>query len=145
MGCLVVGRCMGRIPCIAGRATTCWKAYRKEDLQTLLVIKDSWQYMEREEESELLREVTDQGVVNMARYYHHENVQIGGVDDDIQSNVRKGLDVITAENYRAGRPAMSRIQVELLHRKVAAPQSRRCFRGEGKDRNHGLHGNWAAS
>lgn len=31
-----------------------------------LVIKDSWQYLEHEEEGELLREATDKGVVNVA-------------------------------------------------------------------------------
>ncbi|KAI8966288.1 hypothetical protein F5Y11DRAFT_309959 [Daldinia sp. FL1419] len=105
---LVIDKRMKRAPCIAGRATTCWKAYCEADPQTTFVIKDSWQYTEREEEGELLREATDRGVVNVARYYHHETVQVGSLDDDIQSNVRKGLDVTTAENYRAGRAAMSR-------------------------------------
>ncbi|KAK4151065.1 hypothetical protein C8A00DRAFT_45663 [Chaetomidium leptoderma] len=41
------------------------------------VIKDAWQYTEREEEGELLREATDKGMVNVARYYHHETVAPG--------------------------------------------------------------------
>ncbi|KAH6960068.1 hypothetical protein BKA56DRAFT_600408 [Ilyonectria sp. MPI-CAGE-AT-0026] len=41
-----------------------------------LIIKDSWQYPERDEEGELLCEATAKGVVNVARYYHHETVQI---------------------------------------------------------------------
>lgn len=64
---------------MAGRATTCWKAYRERDeLRQPLVIKDSWQYPEREEEGELLREATSNGVVNVARYYHYEAVRISG-------------------------------------------------------------------
>ncbi|KAL8396645.1 hypothetical protein RB594_003636 [Gaeumannomyces avenae] len=100
---LVIDELMARAPCIAGRATTCWKAHREGDPQTQLVIKDSWQYTERDEEGDLLQEATDKGVVNVARYYHHETVQIHGTDDDIRSNVRGGLDITTATNYRPER------------------------------------------
>ncbi|KJK73846.1 hypothetical protein H634G_10877 [Metarhizium anisopliae BRIP 53293] len=70
-----------------------------------LVIKDSWQYTNREEEGEYLREVTNKGVVNVARYYHHETVCIRGVSDDIRNHVRKGLDLSKAKiaNFRMGR------------------------------------------
>lgn len=48
---LVIDGVMMRAPCIAGRATTCWKAHRQgDDLQTSLVFKDSCQF---EEEGEL--------------------------------------------------------------------------------------------
>ncbi|KAI1463197.1 uncharacterized protein F4812DRAFT_453675 [Daldinia caldariorum] len=120
---LIIDRRMKRAPCIAGRATTCWKAHCKGDPQTSLVIKDLWQYTEREEESELLREATDQGVVNVAKYYYHETVQVRGLDDNIQTNVRKGLDIITAENYQAGRTAMSR------NTSVATPRKGRSTAG----------------
>ncbi|KAH7025306.1 uncharacterized protein B0I36DRAFT_417596 [Microdochium trichocladiopsis] len=100
---LIIDRVMKRAPCIAGRATTCWKAHREGQPQSLLVIKDSWQYTERDEEGELLREATGKGVVNMARYYHHETVRVHGKDDDIRSNVRGGLDVTRATNYRSER------------------------------------------
>ncbi|KAK0715333.1 hypothetical protein B0H67DRAFT_634722 [Lasiosphaeris hirsuta] len=69
---LVIDEVMQRARCIAGRAITCWKAYREGYTQIPLVIKDSWQYPERDEEGELLREATNQGVVNVARYYYHE-------------------------------------------------------------------------
>ncbi|KAK0612607.1 hypothetical protein B0T17DRAFT_649038 [Bombardia bombarda] len=105
---LIIDKRIKRAPCIVGRATTCWKAHRKEDPHTPLVIKDSWQFTEREEEGELLREATDRGVINLARYYHHETVQVGGTDDDIRSNVRKELDITTAENYRTSRSAIPR-------------------------------------
>ncbi len=42
---------------IAGRVTTCWRAYRAGDeLKTSLIVKDSWQYEERPEEGELVKE-----------------------------------------------------------------------------------------
>ena len=104
---LIIDEVMTRAPCVAGRATTCWKAHRDEDQQTPLVIKNSWQYLERDEEGEMLRYLTDSGVVNMARYYCHETVLVRGKGDDIRSNVRKGLDIRTAANYRQ-EPAIRR-------------------------------------
>ncbi|KAF2452531.1 hypothetical protein BDY21DRAFT_388543 [Lineolata rhizophorae] len=75
---LVIDEVMKRAACVAGRATTCWKAHRKGDeLRNPLVIKDSWQYAEREEEGLLLQEATEKGVTNVARYYHHETVRVG--------------------------------------------------------------------
>ncbi|KAK7398512.1 hypothetical protein QQX98_012105 [Neonectria punicea] len=101
---IIIDQVMQRARCIAGRATTCWKAHPEGQPEMLLVIKDSWQYPERDEEGDLLREATDKGVVNVARYYHHEAVQIRGMDDDIRSNTRRGLDVRRAANYRPPRP-----------------------------------------
>ncbi|KAH0550889.1 hypothetical protein GP486_007747 [Trichoglossum hirsutum] len=98
---LIIDHLMRRAPCIVGRATTCWLTYREEDKSKKMpyVVKDSWQYPEREEEGILLREATEKGVVNVARYYHHETVCVGGMEDDIQNNVRKGLDIGDAANY----------------------------------------------
>lgn len=77
---------------IAGRATTCWKVYRDGDEpKTFLIVKDSWQYEERPEEGDLIKEATDKGVRNIARYYHHETVQVDGKNDDTSENVRNGL------------------------------------------------------
>ncbi|PVH98640.1 hypothetical protein DM02DRAFT_681826 [Periconia macrospinosa] len=98
---LVIDKVVKRVPCVAGRATTCWRAHREgDDSRTPLVIKDSWQFPEREEEGELLREATEKGVVNVARYYHHETVCVDGQDDDIRGSVRRGLDITKARNYR---------------------------------------------
>ena len=98
---LVIDEVMRRAPCIAGRATTCWKVHREgDDLRTPLVVKDSWQFPEREEEGELLRKATARGVINVARYYHHETVMVGGLDNDICGNVRKGLDIPEQANYQ---------------------------------------------
>lgn len=91
---LVIDEVMKRAPCNAGRATTSWKVHREgDDLRTPHVVEDAWQFAEREEEGELLRKATDRGMVKAARYYHHETVWVGGHDDDIRENVRKGLDI----------------------------------------------------
>jgi hypothetical protein len=37
-----------------------------------VVIKDSRQRPEREEEGKLLQEVTEKGIINVARYFYHE-------------------------------------------------------------------------
>ena len=39
-------------------------------------------------------------MVNIARYYYHEMVYIGGKEDNIYNNVYKGLDIIRAINYK---------------------------------------------
>jgi len=39
-------------------------------------------------------------VVNVARYYYHEIVYIGGKEDNIYNNVYKGLDITRATNYK---------------------------------------------
>lgn len=96
----IIDKVVQRAFYIDGRGTTCWKAHREGRPQTTLVIKDSWQCQERDEEGKLLREVTGKGVVNVARYYFHETVQVHGTDDDIRSNVRRGLDVTKTTNYR---------------------------------------------
>ncbi|KAL7922846.1 serine/threonine-protein kinase Sgk2 [Trichoderma austrokoningii] len=72
------------------------KAHREDDpLETPLVIKDSWQYTERDEEGLLVKEATEMGVSNIVRYYHHQTVQVGGVEDELrgsnsQSNNNRG-------------------------------------------------------
>ncbi|EGE00861.1 FunK1 protein kinase [Trichophyton tonsurans CBS 112818] len=48
--------------------------YYNEDKSTL-VVKDLWQYPERDEEGELLYRAMEKGVINIARYYHHETIQ----------------------------------------------------------------------
>ncbi|KAI1157319.1 hypothetical protein F5B18DRAFT_666050 [Nemania serpens] len=78
------------------------KAYLKGDKSKPFVIKDSWQFPERGEEGELLQQATRQEVTNVARHYYHETVRIQA-KDDIQGNVRRGLDITRASNYRAGR------------------------------------------
>lgn len=99
---LVLREQIKRARCVAGRATTCWRAYREGDeSQKPLVVKDSWQYPEREEEGKLLWEATAKEVINVARYYHHETVQVGGQNDDVGKNVRKGLPITRATNYHA--------------------------------------------
>lgn len=77
---------------IVGRATACWRAYyEKDQSKEPLLVKDSWQYEDRSEEGELIKEATDKGARNIARYYHHETVQVDGKNDDTIVNVRRGL------------------------------------------------------
>ncbi|KAF3346064.1 mRNA export factor rsm1 [Verticillium dahliae VDG2] len=99
---IIIDEVMLRARCIAGRATTCWKAHPEGHPETVLIIKDSWQYTERDDEGDLLSEVTEKGATNVARHYHHQTVQIREMDDDIQNNVRRGLDITAATNYRPG-------------------------------------------
>ncbi|KAJ4309439.1 hypothetical protein N0V84_011508 [Fusarium piperis] len=117
---IIIDKVMQRARCIAGRATTCWKAHLEGCPEVPLVIKDSWQYPERDEEGELLREVTAKDVVNVARYYHHETVQVRGMDDDIRNNIRGGLDMTRAVNYR---PEPSRLMLRGKAAAVAWPQT----------------------
>ncbi|OCL07127.1 hypothetical protein AOQ84DRAFT_398643 [Glonium stellatum] len=96
---LIINEVIKRARYVAGRATTCWKAHREGDELQTLVVKDSWQFPERGEEGELLCEATEKRVVNVARYYHYETVRVGGLNDDIE-NVRRGLDIAKATNYK---------------------------------------------
>ncbi|EDN05678.1 predicted protein [Histoplasma mississippiense (nom. inval.)] len=94
---LIIDGIVGRARCVAGRATTCWKAHCETDKsRTPLVVKDSWQYPERTEEGELLREAMAKGVKNVARYYHHETVRMDGKVDDVLA-IRKGLSIPTKD------------------------------------------------
>ncbi|KXH68106.1 hypothetical protein CSAL01_12930 [Colletotrichum salicis] len=104
---IVIDGVILRARCVAGRAVTCWKAHPEGHPHMLLVIKDSWQYPERDEEGDLLRVVTDKDVRNVARFHHHETVQVHETDDDIWNNVRHGLDITAASNYRPGQQASS--------------------------------------
>ncbi|KAG6042678.1 hypothetical protein E4U39_005571 [Claviceps sp. Clav50 group G5] len=98
--CIVIDGLIIRQCCMVGRATTCWKAHMKDYPETPLVIKDSWQSSERDEEGEMLKQATSRNVVNVARYYHHETVTIGGMIDDVRNCVRRGLDITPASNYQ---------------------------------------------
>ncbi|EER24607.1 hypothetical protein CPC735_059770 [Coccidioides posadasii C735 delta SOWgp] len=97
---LVIDEVILRAHCVAGRATTCWKAHRETDESRIpLVIKDSWQYPERHEEGELLREAMESGATRIARYDFHETVQVDGKDDNVQA-IRKGLQVPKSKSKR---------------------------------------------
>lgn len=41
----------------------------EDEFRATLVVKDSWQYPERDEEGELLCEATEKGLVNVAEIY----------------------------------------------------------------------------
>ncbi|KAI1198414.1 hypothetical protein F5X97DRAFT_299682 [Nemania serpens] len=99
----IIDKVMLRTSCITGRATTCWKTHRANGPQTdgpqpSFVIKNSWQDTAREEEEgELLSIATEQGVDNIARYYHHETVVVRGQVDDVHNNIRGKLNIQDAK------------------------------------------------
>ncbi|KAI0977456.1 hypothetical protein F4678DRAFT_413137 [Xylaria arbuscula] len=110
---------------IVGRATVCWKAYLEEDKSKPFVIKDSWQFPERNEEGELLQQATRQEVTNVAQHYYHETVRIQAKDDDIRDNVRRGLDITRASNYQVGRARNLRaLTVEAISRNSSTGSKR---------------------
>jgi hypothetical protein len=37
-------------------------------------------------------------MMNVARYYHHETVHVGGSEDDVNENIRKRLNIMKASN-----------------------------------------------
>ncbi|KAI1209567.1 uncharacterized protein F4807DRAFT_97196 [Annulohypoxylon truncatum] len=122
---IVIDEVMARVRCIAGRATTCWKAHPEGHPATTLVIKDSWQYPERDAEGELLLEVTEKGVCNVARYYYHETVHVDGGVDDVQHGIRKGLDSTRASNYQPqGLDTRSVSQISQISQSSTAGQKR---------------------
>ncbi|WVO16188.1 hypothetical protein L204_103859 [Cryptococcus depauperatus] len=100
---IIIKRTMGRTRCVVGRATTCWEAYAEKDPENPLVIKDSWQDPERVHEGELLREATENGVINVARHYYHATVRVSDKDDDVLANIRQGIDLSEAVHSRLDR------------------------------------------
>lgn len=84
---------MKRQRSVIGRATTCWRASLADNPNEQVVIKDSWEYEEQPEEGLLLKEATEAGVKNVAQYYSHETVCVGGKKDEVLDNVRKGHSV----------------------------------------------------
>ncbi|KAG6252321.1 hypothetical protein E4U24_000557 [Claviceps purpurea] len=101
--CIVIKELTFRSRGIVGRGTTCWRAYSKDHAEEPLVIKDSWQLPERDEEGEMVLRAERRNVINVARYYHHETVRVQGMNDDARNCIRRGLDMITASNYRCRR------------------------------------------
>ncbi|KAI0430871.1 hypothetical protein F5Y09DRAFT_306398 [Xylaria sp. FL1042] len=124
-GRLILDKVIRSAHSIVGRATICWMAYLEGDKSKPFVIKDSWQFPERDEEGELLQQATRQEVTNVARHYYHETVRIQAKDDDIQGNVRRGLDITRASNYRTGRARNLRaLTVEAISRNSSTGSKR---------------------
>lgn len=46
----------------------------------------------------------EKGVINVARYYYYKTVCVGGEDDDVCNNMRKGLDITKATNFNLKGP-----------------------------------------
>ncbi|KAG6059778.1 hypothetical protein E4U32_003813 [Claviceps aff. humidiphila group G2b] len=134
--CIVLDREILRSPCIVGRATTCWKAHVKDDPETILVVKDSWQEVKRDEEGDMLLFATRRGVVNVARHYHHEIVQIRGMNDDVRACVRRGLVKATPSNSaQSDSESPRRAPSERLRKRGTSTNPST----SGKEEDSGLH------
>ena len=51
----------------------------------------------------MLYKAAEKGVINVARYYYYGTIYIGGQDNNI-FNIRKGLDITKATNYKPESP-----------------------------------------
>ncbi|KAG6132523.1 hypothetical protein E4U38_003303 [Claviceps purpurea] len=126
--CIVLDQGILRSPCIVGRATTCWKAHVEDDPEKILVVKDSWQEVKRDEEGDMLLLATRKGVVNVARHYHHETVQVRGMNDDVHSCIRRGLGKAAAfKPAQTGAESSSRAPSERLRKRGTSAE------GKGSD------------
>ncbi|KAJ5949634.1 hypothetical protein N7454_001218 [Penicillium verhagenii] len=92
---IVLEKLIARTDCKMGRATTCWKAHSEADPGVPLVVKDSWQSTERDEEGELLRQRSGQ----CRTLHQHLTVSVRGKIDDVQGLVRCDPDIKTAKDY----------------------------------------------
>ncbi|KAG6141225.1 hypothetical protein E4U28_003132 [Claviceps purpurea] len=137
---IVLDEVISKISCVVGRATTCWKAHVKGHPEEILVVKDTWQNKTRPSEGDMLLLAESGEVVNVARHYHHETVQIRGMDDDILTCVRRGLTVTAWDHAQHGTngsrtPSRTLLQ-ELRNRETTStnetgsglhPQKRVCY------------------
>ncbi|KAH8746786.1 hypothetical protein F5883DRAFT_381713, partial [Diaporthe sp. PMI_573] len=81
----------------------CWKAHPRMTPGDAARHQGFMAIFGTHEEGDLLRKATGKGVINVARYYYHEAVQIRRTDADIRSNARGGLDITRAANYQPER------------------------------------------
>ncbi|KAJ2891330.1 hypothetical protein MKZ38_000561 [Zalerion maritima] len=133
------------------------KPHREGDAQTPLVIKDFWQYTEREEEGGLLREATGRGVSNVARYYYHETIQVRSTAGLKRSSSQTGASLppskrscSTSPTKAASTPLPNRVHRRVVLRDYGKPIYRassraallraleRCIEGHESLRKAGL-------
>ncbi len=86
---LMIEKAVQKPWCIVGRATTCWVAHSEQDPEKMFVVKDSWQYVDRPHEGELLKIALAKHVTNISAYHYHEDVQYNGWPDTVLTNIRK--------------------------------------------------------
>ena len=53
-----------------------------------------------------MKEATEKGVANVARYYYHKTVFVYDKADDIRGNIQGGVDITEARNYRLQRSVL---------------------------------------
>lgn len=97
-------------PAIACRGTLCTDAKLPGDSEYHYVIKDAWRSDCYASEGLLLHEAQAAGVECLVEYIDHEDIQIGGLPDDISGNIMRGLDLtgIKALNLRPAEPRPTR-------------------------------------
>lgn len=66
-------------------------------------------------------------MINVAQYYYHKTVQMGGQNNDISKNVCKGLDITRATNYGVRR-LITTSNMSELHRKTGKSRNIRIAR-----------------
>ncbi|KAI0385818.1 hypothetical protein F5Y04DRAFT_291235 [Hypomontagnella monticulosa] len=131
---LVIEQELHRDRHLAGRGTICWKAHPVGKPEVPLVVKEFWRHPSAVDEAELIRKATEKGVVNVARYYHHEAVLINGRPDEVVNLIRGGLDMMTARDgffgadgilqwpgFSAETPLEPKFHVRLILRDIGKP------------------------
>lgn len=92
-------------PVIAGRATVCWRARKRESTIYEFVVKDSWRASERAPEGDLLERVyqEDGWTRGVSQHYAHTDIMVGSTTDSAINNVAKGLLMGTAVHFHDGK------------------------------------------
>ncbi|KAH9458991.1 hypothetical protein Pst134EA_019143 [Puccinia striiformis f. sp. tritici] len=106
---------------ICGRGTTCWQAHISGDKSRKFLIKDSWQPEHRRQEGSMLCDMTKKNMPHVARYYHHQDVEVAGKKVDIQSYVRRGANFQSGQRTNTNQLDNSEVQnvfTNRVHRRL---------------------------
>lgn len=110
---LILDQLMTRSHGILTRGTTCWKVHFEGE-PVPMVLKESWQHTERDEGA-LLRLAAEKGVTNVARHVHDWTVQVDGRADNVQENIRRGLDIQKGKKFFRSPPPPPRQAPAAFH------------------------------
>jgi Ni/Co efflux regulator RcnB len=73
-------------------------------------------------------------VINVTRYYHHETVHVGGSENDVNGNIRKGLDIMKTSNaFRIA--SASKAKDKMLPLNTSKTSIRSLQRNRSKNKN----------
>ncbi|KKA30700.1 hypothetical protein TD95_005428, partial [Thielaviopsis punctulata] len=105
--CIILDSIISRQYGIMCRSTTCWRGHYNVDGESItVVVKDSWQAPERQEE-ELLQRAQERNIANMPRLLCAYTVQVNNTDDDIMGNIRKNTSVQHDKWHKVPNPLCS--------------------------------------